>query len=145
MTSGLYLLLAVALMPLPLQAAGSQSQTDTQNKRATTRRNKENKDAQLFRIFNPDTIAKPTGYSHVAEVSGGKIVYIAGQVALDRAGNLVGKDDFRAQVEQVFENLKAAVETAGGNFKSVVKRNYYFAENVDPSQVAVVSEIPDTY
>src|SRR5260370_37937305 len=102
MTSGLYLLLAVALMPLPLQAAGSQSQTDTQNKRATTRRNKENKDAQLFRIFNPDTIAKPTGYSHVTEVRGGKIGYIAGQVVLDRAQHLVRKDNLRAPSEQVF-------------------------------------------
>jgi len=65
---------------------------------------------QPFRLFNPDTMAKPTaGYSQVAEVNGGKIVYIAGQVALDRSGNLVGKDDFSAQVQQVFENLKAAV------------------------------------
>src|SRR5215470_9469850 len=63
--------------------------------------------APAFRIFNPDTMAKPAaGYSHVAEVTDGKLVYIAGQVAIDRAGNPVGKDDFRAQVQQVFENLK---------------------------------------
>src|SRR5215470_1032791 len=69
-----------------------------------------------FRIFNPSTMAKPTaGYSQVAEVRGGKLVYIAGQVAIDKSGNLVGKDDFRAQVQQIFENLKAAVEAAGGN------------------------------
>ncbi len=68
-----------------------------------------------FRLFNPDTMAKPAaGYSQVAEVKGGKIVYIAGQVASDRSGNLVGKGDFRAQLQQVFENLKAAVEPSGG-------------------------------
>jgi enamine deaminase RidA (YjgF/YER057c/UK114 family) len=104
------------------------------------------KEPSLFRIFNPDTMAKPTaGYSHVAEVTGGKIVYIAGQVAIDRAGNLVGKDDFRAQVQQVFENLKAAVEAAGGNSHSIIKLNYYCAESVDPAQVPIVREIRDKY
>ena len=99
-----------------------------------------------FRIYNPDTVAKPTaGYSQVAEVNDGKIVYIAGQVALDRSGNLVGKDDFRAQVQQVFENLKAAVEAAGGDFTTVIKLNYYCAESVDPAQVPVVREIRDKY
>ena len=98
-----------------------------------------------FRIFNPDTIAKPTGYSHVAEINEGRIIYIAGQVALDRSGNLVGKDDFRAQTQQVFENLKAAVEAAGGDFKSVVKLNYYCAESVDAAQLPVMREIRDKY
>ena len=99
-----------------------------------------------FRIFNPETMAKPTaGYSHVAEVTGGKLVYIAGQVAMDRAGNLVGKDDFRAQVQQVFENLKAAVEASGGNFHDVIKLNYYCAESVDPALVPAVREIRDKY
>jgi enamine deaminase RidA (YjgF/YER057c/UK114 family) len=99
-----------------------------------------------FHIFNPETMAKPTaGYSQVAEVSEGKIVYIAGQVALDKSGNLVGKDDFRAQVQQVFENLKAAAEASGGDFNSVIKLNYYCAANVDPSQMPVVREVRDKY
>jgi len=104
------------------------------------------KETGLFRIFNPDTMAKPAaGYSHVAEVTNGKIVYIAGQVANDKAGNLVGKDDFRAQVQQVFENLKAAVEAAGGDSHSIIKLNYYCAESVDPAQVPIVREIRDKY
>lgn len=99
-----------------------------------------------FHIFNPDAMVKPTaGYSQVAELNDGRIVYIAGQVALDRSGNLVGKDNFRAQVQQVFENLKAAVEAAGGDFNNVVKLNYYCAESVDPSQRTVVREIRDKY
>jgi enamine deaminase RidA (YjgF/YER057c/UK114 family) len=72
-------------------------------------------------------------------------VYIAGQVALDRSGNLVGKDDFRAQVQQVFENLKVAVEAAGGDFNSVIKLNNYYAESVDPSQIPAIREIRDKY
>jgi enamine deaminase RidA (YjgF/YER057c/UK114 family) len=99
-----------------------------------------------FHIFNPETMAKPTaGYSQVAEVGEGKIVYIAGQIALDKSGNLTGKDDFRAQVQQVFENLKAAVEASGGDFNSVIKLNYYCAASVDPSQMAVVREVRDKY
>ena len=102
--------------------------------------------AKPFRIFNPETMAKPAaGYSQLAEVTGGRLVYIAGQVAIDRSGNLVGKDDFRAQVQQVFENLKAAVEAAGGNFNDVIKLNYFCAESVDPAQISVVREIRDKY
>jgi enamine deaminase RidA (YjgF/YER057c/UK114 family) len=103
-------------------------------------------DGKPFHIFNPETMARPTaGYSQVAEVGEGKIVYIAGQAALDKSGNLVGKEDFRAQVQQVFENLKAAVEASGGNFNSVIKLNYYCAASVDPSQLPVVREVRDKY
>ena len=60
-----------------------------QSKAAPTKPDRATKHAQPFRVFNPDTVAKPTaGYSQVAEVYGGKTVYIAGQVALDRSGNL---------------------------------------------------------
>src|SRR5215831_15761707 len=88
-------------------------------------------DASNFRLFNPDSMAKPAGYSQVGEVTGGKLVYIDGQVALDPSGNLVGKDDFRAQAEQVFKNLDAAVRAAGGTFHDVIKLNYYCAASVD--------------
>jgi len=131
MRSLLYSLLTVALISLILQTANS-----AQSK----------KESPLFHIFNPDTIAKPTaGYSHVAEVNDGKLVYIAGQVAIDRSGNLVGKDDFRAQVQQDFENLKAAVEASGGDFHNIIKLNYYCAESVDPAQTPIVREIRDKY
>jgi enamine deaminase RidA (YjgF/YER057c/UK114 family) len=91
-------------------------------------------------------MAKPVStYSQVVEVTGGKTVYIAGQVALDPSGNFVGKDDFRAQVDQVFKNLKLAVESAGGDMSSLVKTNYYVAESVDPAQMSAVREIRDRY
>jgi enamine deaminase RidA (YjgF/YER057c/UK114 family) len=134
MRSVSHLLLVMALLSAALQA-GDSAQQDKRGQRTP-----------VFRIYNPDTMAKPTaGYSQVAVVNAGKIVYIAGQVALDRAGNLVGKDDFRAQVQQIFENLKAAVEAAGGDFHSVIKLNYYCAESVDPAQVPAIREIRDKY
>lgn len=99
-----------------------------------------------FRLYNPDTLAKPTaGYSQVAEVTGGKIVYIAGQVAFDKSGSLVGKDDLRAQTQQVFENLKAAAESAGGDVGNLVKINIYVVESVDPAQIPVIREVRDKF
>jgi enamine deaminase RidA (YjgF/YER057c/UK114 family) len=77
------------------------------------------------RLFNPDTMFKPVGYSQVARVTEGVLVFVAGQVALDKSGNVVGRGDFKAQVEQVFENLKAAVEAAGGSLNDIIKLNIY--------------------
>jgi enamine deaminase RidA (YjgF/YER057c/UK114 family) len=81
-----------------------------------------------FQLLIPETMPKSVGYSQVAIVRGGLIVFIAGQVALDKAGSVVGKDDFHAQVQQVFENLKFALESAGGSFKDVIKLNSYFID-----------------
>ena len=81
---------------------------------------------------------------HVAEVTGGKLVYIAGQVALDVQGNLVGKDDFAAQIRQVFSNLKVALEAAGATFHDVIKLNYFCADSVDlATQLPVVRDVRD--
>ena len=68
-------------------------------------------DSSQVALFNPETLFVPVaGYSQVAEVRSGKLVYVAGQIALDKSGWLVGEDDFLAQVEQVFLNLKAALK-----------------------------------
>ena len=65
------------------------------------------------RFINPATVHPPFGYSHVVEVTAGRPVYIAGQVALDPTGALVGADDIRAQTRQVFDNLRAPTEPSG--------------------------------
>src|SRR6266403_1921407 len=97
------------------------------------------------RLHNPATLSKPNGYSHVAEVVSGKTVYIAGQVALDKDGQLVGKDDFGAQVRQVVANLNEALKSAGGTFADVVKLNYYCVDRVDRSQLPALREIRDQF
>jgi len=140
MRRGFQLLLAITLFGVAVKAGTLIHQGKT------TGTKQAEQGGAAFRIFNPATMAKPTaGYSQVAEVTDGNLIYIAGQVAIDRAGNLVGKDDFRAQVQQVFENLKAAVEASGGNFHDVIKLNYYCAESVDPTLVPAVREIRDKY
>jgi enamine deaminase RidA (YjgF/YER057c/UK114 family) len=62
---------------------------------------------------------KDRGYSHVAKV--GKTLYIAGQVAKDVKGNLVGKGDFEAQARQVYTNLRNILQEAGGGLRNIVK------------------------
>ena len=63
-----------------------QSASAQQSKKADSEAAAKAQSHSNYKLFNPETIAKPTGYSHVAEINGGKIVYIAGQVALDRSG-----------------------------------------------------------
>jgi enamine deaminase RidA (YjgF/YER057c/UK114 family) len=69
-------------------------------------------------------MAPPSGYSYAIKKSGSP-VFIAGQVALDAEGKLVGEGDVAAQVEQVFRNLKTVVEACGGQLSDVVKINIY--------------------
>jgi reactive intermediate/imine deaminase len=94
------------------------------------------------RFINPATLPKTAGYSHVVEVTKGRTIYISGQIALDRSGNIVGRGDSRAQTQQVFENLKAALEAVGATFKDVVKLNIYV---VDISQLQAFREVRDKF
>src|SRR5215471_19174623 len=70
-------------------------------------------------------ISSPPGYSHAVVVNGGKMIFLSGQVALNKQGEMVGKDDFAAQATQVFANLRAALAAAGAGPKDVIKLNYY--------------------
>ena len=67
-----------------------------------------------FELLNPVGLEKPVGYSHVAKVTSGAVVYVAGQAPFDESGAVVGKGDFVAQFRQVMANLRKAVEGAGG-------------------------------
>lgn len=78
------------------------------------------------RFLNPSTLPASRGYTQVVEVpAGSRLVYVSGQVPLDREGNVVGPGDFRRQAEQVFTNLGSALAAAGATFADVVKINYY--------------------
>jgi enamine deaminase RidA (YjgF/YER057c/UK114 family) len=94
------------------------------------------------RFINLETVHPRFGYSHVVEVTAGRPVYIAGQVALDPTGALVGADDIRAQTRQVFDNLHAALEAVGAGFEQVVKLNFYL---VDATHPPVIREVRDQY
>jgi enamine deaminase RidA (YjgF/YER057c/UK114 family) len=104
--------------------------------------------------INPPELGAPPGYSHVVEVSAGRIIFIAGQTALDRAGNVVGKGDFAEQAAQVFDNLTLALRASGCTPAHLVKltvfltdmnnlgtyreaRNRFFASVTPPAAPAV--------
>src|SRR5436190_20806361 len=77
------------------------------------------------KFINPPTLATPRGYTHVVTAAGGKVVFIAGQVAWDVKGELVGKGDLRAQATQAYGNLKIALVEAGATWADIVKMNTY--------------------
>ena len=71
--------------------------------------------AANVRFSNPNTLAKPPGYSYVVEATGpNRLIFIAGQLGLDMENRLVGQPgDFRAQANKAVENLKLALADAG--------------------------------
>ena len=78
--------------------------------------------------INPPELGTPPGYSQIVDVSAGRIVFIAGQTALDRDGNVVGKDDFAAQAEQVFANLAIALQASGCTPANLVKLTVFLTD-----------------
>jgi enamine deaminase RidA (YjgF/YER057c/UK114 family) len=91
-------------------------------------------------FLKPEGLVPATGYSHVVVTQPGKLVFIAGQVANNRQGQLVGKDDLRAQTVQVFENIKAALAAADATFDDVVKINWY-VKGYKPENLATLREV----
>jgi len=77
------------------------------------------------RPVNPPTLTKPVGFSHGVEAGAGRLLFIAGQVARDGAGHVVGNGDLVAQFRQVCENLRAVVAAAGGQLGDVTKLTIY--------------------
>ncbi len=83
-------------------------------------------------ILNPDTLGKPLGqYSQIARVKASEFVFIAGQVATDKAGGVIGADDFEAQCAQVFANTETALAAVGANWGSVVQFTTYLVHSQD--------------
>jgi enamine deaminase RidA (YjgF/YER057c/UK114 family) len=97
----------------------------------------------IHKFLNPDTIAKPVGYTHVVEPVFGRLVFISGQLGLGADNRIVGgPGDFRAQAEQTFVNLRNALAAAGAGFEHVVKLNSYF---LDVAHLAIFREVRDRF
>jgi enamine deaminase RidA (YjgF/YER057c/UK114 family) len=78
--------------------------------------------------INPPELGTPPGYSQIVDVSAGRIIFIAGQTALDRDGNVVGKNDFAAQAAQVFCNLAIALRASGCTATDLVKLTVFLTD-----------------
>jgi enamine deaminase RidA (YjgF/YER057c/UK114 family) len=86
---------------------------------------------ELIRRINPPELGSPPGYSQIVDVRAGRIIFIAGQTALDRGGNLVGRNDFLAQADQVFRNLSTALQAAGCTASNLVKLTVFLRDMND--------------
>jgi enamine deaminase RidA (YjgF/YER057c/UK114 family) len=96
-------------------------------------------------FFSPATLLPPVGYSHIAKVTSGTLIYISGQVPCDSSGNLVGEGNFEAQVEQVFKNLTLALEAGGATMADIVKMNFYLVAEVSQHDVPKLRAIRERY
>lgn len=94
------------------------------------------------RFINPAGLVTPTGYTHVVLAPDGQTVYIAGQVAFDSLGHVVGPGDFQAQLERVYANLRTALASVGGSLADLAKTTTYIT---DRSQVPMVREVRARY
>ena len=85
-----------------------------------------------IKFLNPDALGKPLGqYSHLTRVKASEYLFIAGQVAVDKAGNVIGADEFDAHCVQTFKNLEAALVSQGASWANVVEFTTYLVHSQD--------------
>ena len=85
-----------------------------------------------IRILNPDVLGKPLGqYSQITRVKASEFLFIAGQLSANKAGEIVGVDDFDAQCVQVFANLDAALTSQGASWCNIVQFTTYLVHSQD--------------
>jgi enamine deaminase RidA (YjgF/YER057c/UK114 family) len=77
---------------------------------------------------NPPDLGTPPGYSQIVDVTASRVIFVSGQTALDRDGNLIGKDDFEAQAAQVFSNLALALKGCKCDPSNLVKLTVYLTD-----------------
>jgi enamine deaminase RidA (YjgF/YER057c/UK114 family) len=110
----------------------------------------------LFALFSPSLFAQSPNqfpkveglqatpaYSQVVVSAPGKIIFIAGQVGVDKTGKVVASD-LQAQAKQAFENVKTALAAAGATFDDVVKINWYVKE-YKPEMRPMLREVRSAY
>ena len=79
----------------------------------------------------PQTLPKPAGFSYGYEVKSGRLVFVAGQVAVNADGKIVGAGDLVAQFRQTCANLRAVIAAAGGDMGDYVKLTIYVLDVAD--------------
>jgi len=76
----------------------------------------------------------------------GNLIFVSGQIALDREGKIVGENDLAAQCKKCFENLGEVLEAAGATFKDLVKLTSFFTADItDPAVVRTYFDVREAY
>src|SRR2546430_14517315 len=87
----------------------------------------ERSNQMTLKCINPNDIPTPITYSHVVVATGSRLVFVAGQVAEDSHGNLIGPGDMTVQARQVFDNIGRALAAAGAQPRQVTKLTIFVA------------------
>jgi enamine deaminase RidA (YjgF/YER057c/UK114 family) len=82
-------------------------------------------------IVTPAELVAPKGFSHGVVTSGGRLLFLAGQTALDAEGRIVAPGNLVAQYEQVLRNLRAVVTAAGGTMQDITQITIFVRDRDD--------------
>src|SRR5262249_19663653 len=91
-------------------------------------------------FLNPPGLAPTNGWTQVVTSTGGKTIYVSGQVSVDERGQVVGKGDLKAQPDQPYANRAVALKAAGASFQDVVKMTLYVV-GLKPKLVPLPREV----
>jgi enamine deaminase RidA (YjgF/YER057c/UK114 family) len=82
-------------------------------------------------IINPPALARPVGFSHGILVTGGRLLFLAGQTGSNGEGQIIAPGNLVAQYEQILRNLQTVVEAAGGKMQDITKLNIFVRDRDD--------------
>jgi enamine deaminase RidA (YjgF/YER057c/UK114 family) len=82
-------------------------------------------------VINPSSLPRPRGFSHGILVTGGRLLFLAGQTGSDATGRIVAPGDLVAQYEQTLRNLKTVVEAAGGKMQDIAQITIFVRDRDD--------------
>lgn len=94
--------------------------------------------------LNPPALCPTHGWTHVVSASGGRTIYVSGQVSVNERGEVVGRGDMSAQTEQAFKNIDLALSAAGARFHDVVKMSLYVV-GLRPEHVPLIRAVRARY
>lgn len=90
-------------------------------------------------LVNPAGLVEPEAYVQASVATGSRTVYLAGQVAQDGSGEMVGVGDLAAQIAQAFRNVATALAGVGGSMADIAKITLYFVDWT-PDKMAALLE-----
>ena len=92
------------------------------------------------RDTNPEQLHPAPGFSHITEAKGTRLVYFAGQLALDPEFGIVGGDDLGEQTKAAMRNLETAIKAVGVGWDDIVRRTIY---TLHPTEYEVITAAID--
>jgi enamine deaminase RidA (YjgF/YER057c/UK114 family) len=82
-------------------------------------------------LINPPSLPPPSGFNHGILVTGGRLLFLAGQTGSNTEGQIVAPGDLVGQYEQLLRNFQTVLEAAGGKMQDIVKVNIFVRDRDD--------------